>query len=127
MDLGDRPYLIQQYIQTSQGKDVRVEVVGGRVIAAMLRTNPSDYRSNITSGGTAQPYTVNMQQAQLAIDACRALGLDFGGVDILFGPNEMPILCEVNSNAHFKNLYDCTGVNAAEDIMEYIQKVMTAQ
>jgi glutathione synthase/RimK-type ligase-like ATP-grasp enzyme len=66
-----------------------------------------------------------MQQAQLAIDACRALGLDFGGVDILFGPNEMPILCEVNSNAHFKNLYDCTGVNAAEDIMEYIQKVMT--
>ena len=127
MDLGDRPYLIQQYIQTSQGRDVRVEVVGGRVIAAMLRTNPSDYRSNITNGGTAQPYTVNMQQAQLAIDACRALGLDFGGVDILFGPNEMPILCEVNSNAHFKNLYDCTGVNAAEDIMEYIQKVMTKE
>jgi len=127
MDLGDRPYLIQQYIQTSQGRDVRVEVVGGRVIAAMLRTNPSDYRSNITNGGTAQPYTVNMQQAQLAIDACRALGLDFGGGDILFGPNEMPILCEVNSNAHFKNLYDCTGVNAAEDIMEYIQKQMTKE
>ncbi|MBR1470427.1 MAG: RimK family alpha-L-glutamate ligase [Lachnospiraceae bacterium] len=125
MDLGDRPYLIQQYVSESRGRDIRVEVVGGRVVAAMLRSNPRDYRSNLTSGGTAQPYTVSIQQAQLAIAACQALGLDFAGVDILFGPGDMPVLCEVNSNAHFKNLYDCTGVNAAEEIMQYIHGVMS--
>ncbi|MBR6729048.1 MAG: RimK family alpha-L-glutamate ligase, partial [Clostridia bacterium] len=46
----------------------------------------------------------------------------FAGVDFLFGANGQPILCEVNSNAHFKNLYDCTGVNAAEYIIEYIDE-----
>ena len=57
----------------------------------------------------------------MAVDACRALSLDFAGVDILFGPGEKPVLCEVNSNAHFKNLYDCTGINAAESIIRYIK------
>ena len=50
----------------------------------------------------------------------RPLGLDFAGVDILFGEEEEPILCEVNSNAHFKNIYDCTGINVADAIISYI-------
>ncbi len=91
-------------------------------MAAMLRENRNDFRANITNGGTATDYTaaVTPAQAEMAVEACRALGLDFAGVDILFGPGEEPVLCEVNSNAHFKNLYDCTGVNAAEAILEYI-------
>ena len=43
--------------------------------------------------------------------------------DILFGENG-PILCEVNSNAHFKNIYDCTGENVADYIIEYINEAM---
>lgn len=46
-------------------------------------------------------------------------------MDILFGKEEEPILCEVNSNAHFKNIYDCTGVNVAEHIMKYIKRAVT--
>ena len=48
------------------------------------------------------------------------MNLDFAGVDILFGENDEPILCEVNSNAHFKNILDCTGVNVAQCILDYI-------
>ena len=44
-------------------------------------------------------------------------------MDILFGENG-PILCEVNSNAHFKNIYDCTGENVADYIIEYINEAM---
>ena len=121
-DCGDRPYIIQEYIASSEGRDIRLQVVGGRIVAAMLRENRNDFRANITNGGTATDYTaaVTPAQAEMAVEACRALGLDFAGVDILFGPGEEPVLCEVNSNAHFKNLYDCTGVNAAEAILEYI-------
>lgn len=32
------------------------------------------------------------------------------------------MVCEVNSNAHFKNIFDCTGVNVADEIMDYIVK-----
>ena len=54
----------------------------------------------------------------------KAIGLDFAGVDILFGEQEEPIVCEVNSNAHFKNIYDCTGVNTADYILEYIKSII---
>jgi len=40
----------------------------------------------------------------------------------MFGKEGEPVLCEVNSNAHFKNIYDCTGVNVAESILDYIVK-----
>ena len=47
---------------------------------------------------------------------------DFAGVDLLFGKDEKPVICEINSNAHFKNLLDCTHINTADKILEYILK-----
>ena len=42
-------------------------------------------------------------------------------MDVLFG-KDVPILCEVNSNAHFKTTLACTGVNMAEAIMHHIRE-----
>lgn len=56
----------------------------------------------------------------MALKACEILGLDFGGVDLLFGEDDRPVLCEVNSNAHFINLSSCTGVNVADKIIKYV-------
>jgi glutathione synthase/RimK-type ligase-like ATP-grasp enzyme len=61
-----------------------------------------------------------IEQCELALKCCEIIGLDFAGVDLLFGEQGEPILCEINSNAHFKNIYDCTGVNAAEAILSHI-------
>ena len=124
--IGDRPYLLQEYIASSAGRDIRIQVVGEKIAAAMLRRNPSDFRANLTNGGYAQPYTPGDAEAQMALQAVKLLGLDFAGVDILFGDEGEPILCEVNSNAHFRNLYDCTGINTADFIMEHIYDEMVA-
>lgn len=48
------------------------------------------------------------------------MGADFSGVDLLFGDNDEPIICEVNSNAHIKNVFDCTGIDVSEYIFDYI-------
>lgn len=122
MRLAGKPLLAQEYISTSTGRDVRVQVVGGQVVTAMLRYNDKDFRANITNGGSMKAYSPTPEQRVLAIRACALLHLDFAGVDLLFGENRQPVLCEVNSNAHFKNIYDCTGVNVADAIMEYITK-----
>lgn len=56
-----------------------------------------------------------------ALDTADALGLCFGGIDLLFTESgEAEVVCEVNSNAHFKNIYDCTGINVADKIIAYI-------
>lgn len=115
-------YLFQEYIDTSMGRDIRLHIVGGKPVTAMLRYNDNDFRANITNGGSMRPYKPTGDQIELAQKVCRELRLDFAGVDILFGEQDEPILCEVNSNAHFKNIYDCTGVNVADAIMTCINE-----
>lgn len=112
-----KPFLLQKFVENSKGEDVRIEVVGGRCVAAMKRKNDSDFRSNITNGGTGEPYNPSPEEQQIAISACHALGLDFGGVDILKGN----LVCEVNSNAHIINIMNCTGIDIAPEIFKMIK------
>ncbi|MDE7313951.1 MAG: RimK family alpha-L-glutamate ligase [Eubacterium sp.] len=115
----NRPFLFQEYIAPSRGQDIRIQMVGQRAVAAMRRSNPHDFRANITNGGSMQAYEPDAAQLRMAQQAMQALRLDFAGVDILFGEGGEPVLCEVNSNAHFVNIYQCTGVNVAEEIVRY--------
>lgn len=115
-----RPFLLQEFIAFSAGKDLRLQVVGNQVIATMMRYNDNDFRANVTNGGKMKAFVPTKEQTEMALKACSILDLDFGGVDILFGKDDKPILCEVNSNAHFINLYNCTGVNVADAIIKYV-------
>lgn len=118
--IGHKDFVLQEYIKSSRGKDIRINVVGEKVVASMLRYNEKDFRSNISNGGTAENYEPTKAQCDLALKATKALGLDFGGVDILFGENDKPVVCEVNSNPHFESTLKYTGVNLAEYIIDYI-------
>lgn len=117
----NRNVIFQEYIPSSFGRDIRLQVVGDKVITAMYRYSENgDFRANITNGGKMKPYQWTKEQEELAVNSVKAIGLDFAGVDILFGEDETPLVCEINSNAHFKNIFDCTGVNTADYILEYI-------
>lgn len=115
--------LFQKYISSSYGRDVRLQVVGNDVVSAMYRYSVNDdFRANITNGGQMRPYVPNNNQKDLAIEVTRRLGLDFAGIDLMFSTNDEPILCEVNSNAHFINIDNCTGSNVALSIINHIKK-----
>lgn len=116
-----KPLLFQEYIMTSYGRDVRLQVVGDNVVASVMRVNEKDFIANVTHGGAMYRYEATEAQREMALTACRAVGLDFGGVDILFGELDEPVFCEINSNAHFKNIFDCTGINTAEYIADYVK------
>ncbi|MFG6120063.1 ATP-grasp domain-containing protein [Thalassobacillus sp. B23F22_16] len=119
-EIGNKAHLFQEMIESSYGKDVRLHVVGGKVVASMLRTSEVDFRANVSNGGKMHRYTPSEAEKQLAIDAAQAVGASFAGVDLLFGANGEPIVCEVNSNAHMKNIYDCTGIDVTEYIIDFI-------
>ncbi len=115
-----RDFLVQEYVANSCGKDVRVNVAGGKVVSSMLRFNDGDFRSNISNGGKMKMVEIPKEWEKTSIDACNALGLDFAGVDLMFGAQGEPVLCEVNSNPHFRSSLDCTGVDLSEKIFDYI-------
>lgn len=115
------PLIFQKYISTSKGRDIRLQVVGDKVVAAMYRYNNSgDFRANLSNGGKVKNYIPTKEEADIAIRCCKILGLDFAGVDLLFGEEDEPIVCEVNSNAHFKNITEVSGISVSDYIIEHI-------
>lgn len=118
--LGNQGFILQEAIQTSVGKDLRVNIVGNEVIGVMLRENADDFRANITLGGKATMYNASDAILEEALKAHKALGLGFSGVDILFGNNDTPVLCEVNSNPNFLSFEKVSGMNFAKKIADYI-------
>lgn len=122
--LGTRKGLLQQYIAAARGSDVRIQMAGHTAVAAMRRTAAAgDFRANMTNGGTAEPFIPTAEQLSIARTAMDTLGLDFAGIDFLPGEDGRWLLCEVNSNAHLKNLGDVTGIDVAGEVMAHVARL----
>ena len=66
------------------GRDVRVFVIGGRVLGAIERQAPDgEWRTNVSLGGSARPFDLPPAWEQLALRAAAAMGADYAGVDLL--------------------------------------------
>jgi len=126
-ELGARPFVFQELIASSYGRDLRLQVVGESVVAAMHRTSTQDFRANMGQGATAKPHDPTPEQTEMAVRCAQILGADFAGVDLLFGAGGEPVLCEVNANAHLLNLRECTGINAADAMLAHIAKQVAWQ
>lgn len=113
------PHIFQQFIKESAGTDARVIVIGGKVIAAMKRVSHTDFRSNIELGGKGEKFDCPADMADLCVKTAKILGLDYCGIDILFGKDGYYI-CEVNSNAFFGGIERVTDVNVAKRYAQYI-------
>lgn len=122
--IGYKDFLVQEFIKSSSGKDIRVNVVRDQQIVSILRENKTDFRSNISIGGVGSRFEPEQEYVDLAIKASLALGLDFSGVDVMFGENNEPIICEVNSNPQFVSTLKVTNTNLADFIAFYIAEYL---
>lgn len=95
----DTPFLFQEHVAHSHGRTLRVVVVDGTPVDAVLHTSRNGtLTANIAKGGSATLCTGRFPQAEeLAVRAARALGLDIAGVDLLFASPDTYTICEVNA------------------------------
>jgi len=115
-------FLVQEYIEESQGSDLRAIVVDGAVVASMKRLSKAgDFRSNLHRGGQSIPYTLSPEENHIAINAARALKLGVCGVDILQSARG-PLILEINSTPGLEGIENTTGVNIAQKIISYIER-----
>ena len=114
--------LVQQYMGTRPGEDLRVLVIGGKVIGAMKRSAPEgDFRANISSGGTGEKYEVTDEIDYIAREMAKVLGLDIAGIDLLFDDKGFRA-CEANSNPGFSGFEKYCGIDVAAHIVEYVSR-----
>ena len=110
--VGNRYAFLQELIdrEDTRHRDVRVYVVGDRIVGAMYRYAPdNDWRTNVALGGSVEDATDDLPEAarEMARRAADVVGLDYAGVDLVEGDEGWFVL-EVNPTAGFKGLYQAT-------------------
>lgn len=118
----DIPILVQEFIKEAEGSDIRAFVVGRRVVATMERRGAKgDFRSNLHRGGTAKAAELSADERATALKACRAMGLNVAGVDMLRS-NRGPVVMEVNSSPGLEGIENATGADVAKGIIQFLEK-----
>ena len=115
----DEAIIVQEYVDTQPGEDLRVFVVGDRVLGAMKRSSKDgSFKANITRGGVGERYPVTPEVEDIALRVARSLDLEVAGVDLLFGRDGF-LVCEANSAPGFEGFERCTGIDVAGAIIDY--------
>lgn len=114
---------LQQFIH-HPGWDLRVFLVGGRVVAGMRRHARNDWRTNVAQGGRAEAVPVTPEQAALARRAADAVGVTVAGVDLLPGPHGEWFVLEVNAVPGWRALAPATGVDIAAAIVRHLSETV---
>ncbi len=117
-----QPLQFQEYIESSYGKSLRVIIIDKKVVGAFQRYNESDFRSNFGDKATSREYKLDGKFLELANKIAEEFDVEYAGVDFLFGKNNEPILCEINSNAFFEEFEKITKINVARQFMEMVKR-----
>jgi gamma-F420-2:alpha-L-glutamate ligase len=111
--------LIQEYIDSKPGHDIRVLVINGKPIGSILRkSTDGSFKANISRGGIGEIFPMNDEIEFLAAETCKIMGLDIGGIDLLFNKDGYKI-CEANSSPGFEGFEKACGMNIAKEIVKY--------
>jgi len=110
---------LQQFI-AHPGWDLRVFVLGGRVLTAMRRYSNGDWRTNVAQGGRGEVVRLSADEERLAVRAAAALGAAMAGVDLLPGPQGEWYVLEVNAVPGWRALAPVTGVDVAAAVLDFL-------
>ncbi len=118
----DANILVQEFIKEAGGTDIRCLVVGGRVVASMLRrAEPGEFRSNLHRGGSAEVIRITPEERSTAVRAAKIMGLNIAGVDILWS-NHGPLVMEVNTTPGLEGIEKATNIDVASLIIAFLEK-----
>ena len=116
----EKEWLFEEFITTSFGRDMRFYSIRGEVVACMQRKSKGDFRANVALGASVEAFEITPQIRQIAKDIYEQTGLDFLGIDLLFGKDK-PYFCEINVMPGIEGIEMATGVNVAKKIMATIE------
>lgn len=99
--------------------DIRAFVIGDKVVAAMHRVMPTNWKTNVSLG--AKPVSLNLGEEleRLAVKAAEVIGCKIAGIDILEG-EDGPVIIELNSQPGWRGLQSVTSVNIGEEIVQFV-------
>ncbi len=118
LELGRSIFYLQEFIPHAHW-DIRVFIVGNRVIAAMVR-RAEGWKTNVARGASVEPLELSKELMEMSLKAAAVLEVDYVGVDILKAESGGYYVTELNGIPGWKGLQTVTDVNIAEKIAEHV-------
>jgi len=118
LELGRYIYCLQEFVPHGHA-DIRVFVVGERVVGAMMRRGDG-WKTNAAQGAKAEPFEPDDRVAALSLRATRVVGAEHAGVDILPAAGGEYSVIEVNTIPGWRALRAATGVDAAQCLVDHV-------
>ena len=119
----DIQLIFQEFVAASKGRDLRLFVVDGEVVASMeRRAKEGDFKANYSGGGSVHEFKPDREATDLAIETANALDIQIGGIDLLFLKGGGYTICEANTFPGFKGLEKASGVNVPEKIFKSMER-----
>ena len=115
------PMILQEFVKTSYGRDLRVFVLGGKAIACMQRTAGRGFKANFSLGGTVAPYPITPEIEHLACATAKLFGLEIAGIDLLFDGSSFKV-CEANSSPGLKGIERASQMDIATKVIEHVER-----
>ena len=113
--------ILQEFVSTSKGVDLRVFTLGGKAIACFKRSNnDGGFKANFSSGGSVEPYEITLEIEWLATQTSNILNLDMARIDLLFDNDHFKV-CEANSSPGFEGLEKTGDFDISREIFHYLR------
>ncbi len=118
------PYAGVHYLQRFVGRDrdwadIRVMVIGGRPVAAMMR-HGRDWITNVGRGARCESIVLSARLAELSVAAADAVGADYAGIDVIADADGALLVLEVNSMPAWQGLQSVTSENIADALARHV-------
>lgn len=113
--------IIQKFVKSSHGRDLRVFTIGGRAVACVERNSGGEnFKANMSLGAKGINYPITPEIEWLASQTANVLGLDVAGIDLLFDDEHFKI-CEANSSPGFEGLESAVDIDVAKEILHFVR------
>ncbi len=113
-------YVVQPLVKCG-GRDLRVYIIGGNIIGAVIRKANDGFKSNFSLGGTVGLYTLNSVQESIVEKITDAIDIDYGGLDFLVcGENDELIFNEIEDVVGARMLSACSDIDYIECYVKHI-------
>jgi ribosomal protein S6--L-glutamate ligase len=111
---------LQEFIPHS-GSDIRIFLIGDDAFA-MTRSNPNDWRTNISRGAIGTAYQATAEELDIAVKAASAIDADIIGVDLLRANDGRLLLIEVNAIPGWKGLANALNLDISRRVIDYLKR-----
>lgn len=121
-ELKDKEYLYQECC-SDKGKDVRVYILGNKIVAAVLRTSTGSFKSNFSLGGKVELYQLKQQEKEMVDKIIKKLPLDYAGIDFTFHQGKA-VFNEIEDAVGARMLYSISPIDIVSEYVNYIVNEM---